>query len=60
MITRSKLRTLVNSGDMSPTESNKFFKSVRAFYVQDMEYALKDLPLNDDLLKKARFVNFSS
>ena len=25
-----------------------------------MEYALKNLPLNDDLLKKASFVNFSS
>ena len=47
IITRSKLRTLVNSGDISPTESNKFFKSVRAFYVLAMEYALKNLPLND-------------
>ena len=59
IITRSKLRTLVNSGDISPTESNKFF-SVRAFYVLAMKYALKNLPLNDDLLKKASFVNFSS
>ena len=60
IITRSKLRTLVNSGDISLTESNKFFKSVRAFYVLAMEYALKNLPLNDDLLKKASFVNLSS
>lgn len=45
---------------MTPTEKTKFFKSVRAFYIRSMEYALANLPINDDLLKNATFSHISS
>ena len=58
--TRLCLRNLEDEGDISPAEAKKFYKSARAFYVRAMEYAIANLPLKDELLKCAKFVNVSS
>ena len=42
------------------TQPNKFYRSVCSFYVRSMEYSLQNLPLKDDLLKNASFLNFTS
>lgn len=54
------LNKLVNEGDNSSEQTTKFFKSTRAFYERAMEYALANLPLKDELLKSAKFVNIPS
>ncbi len=48
----------MEEGDISPAQQTTFHKSVRAFYVCALEYAIQNLPQNDDLLKNAKFVNF--
>ena len=60
LLTRSTFRNLMENGDLAPSQCKKFYESVRAFYVHAFEYALKNLPLNDELLKNASFVNFPS
>ena len=60
MTTKMRLRQLFDDGDVSEAQRNTFFKSVCAFYVRAMEYATKNLPLNDELLKNARFLDFHS
>ena len=59
LITRSTLHTRLDNGALAPSQSKRFYESVRAFYVHAFEYALKNLPLNDELLKNANFVNFT-
>lgn len=58
LVTKMRLRKLLEDGDIDPVQQSKFYRSVRAFYVRSMEYAIKNLPLKDDLLKNAKFVNF--
>ena len=60
MTTKTRLRQLFDDGDISEAQRNTFYKSVRAFYVRAMEYATSNLPLNDELLKNARFLDFHS
>ena len=65
LLTCSTFRNLMENGDLAPSQCKKFYESVRAFYahafyVHAFEYALKNLPLNDELLKNASFVNFPS
>ena len=60
MTTKTRLRQLFDDGDISEAQQNTFYKSVRAFYVRAMEYATSNLPLNDELLKNARFLDFHS
>ncbi len=60
LVTRMRLRKLLDEGDISPAQESKFYESARAFYVRAMEYALNNLPLHDDLLRNAKFANFSS
>ena len=60
MTTKMRLRQLFDNGDISEVQRNTFYKSVCAFYVQAMEYATSNLPLNDELLKNARFLGFHS
>lgn len=54
LFTKSRLRKLFDEGE---TQMTKFYESVRAFYTRAMEYCLANLPINDDLLKNATFVN---
>lgn len=60
IITRTSLRKLVEEGDISRSDETKFYKSVRAFYVQGLQYALANLPVKDPLLVNAGFVNFTA
>ena len=57
-VTRQKLKTLVNEGDITPHASNKFLQGVRSFYEAAVEYIKAKFPLNDDVLLHARVVNF--
>ena len=60
MTTKTRQRQLFDDGDISEAQRNTFYKSVRAFHVRAMEYATSNLPLNDELLKNARFLDFHS
>ena len=57
-LTRTRLRQLLNDGDISQHDQSIFYRSVRTFYERAMEYALQNLPLEDELLQNAAFVNF--
>ena len=54
------LRKLLDDGDISRSDEVNFFESVRAFYVKSMQYALENLPVRDQLLRNAKFLNFES
>ncbi|CAB4028208.1 Hypothetical predicted protein [Paramuricea clavata] len=58
-VTKTQLCKLIEEGDISPALQNALYKSVRAFYVRTLEYAIDNLPLNDDLLENAKLVNFN-
>lgn len=58
--TKLRLQKLLEEGCISSTDVTMFYQTVRAFYVRAMEYAIHNLPLKDDLLKNASFVNFKS
>lgn len=60
LATKTRLRKLLEDGDISAEEQSRFYRSVRAFYTTAMDYGIKHLPLSDDLLEKANFINFSS
>ena len=59
-MTKNLVRRLHDEGDITSTELSLFYEGVRAFYVKALGYALENLPLNDDLMTNARFINFSS
>ena len=58
--TRAAVRKLLEEGDIGPSDTSRFYRSVRAFYVQAMKYALDNLPIKDSLLRNARFLNFKA
>ena len=60
LTTKIKLRKLLDDSDISPHETSTFHKGVRAFYERAFEYSLANLPLKDELLMNAAFVDFSS
>lgn len=55
-----QLCKLLDGGDVSQFDKVKLFKSIRAFYVEAMTYALENLPLRDNLLRNAKFLNFEA
>ena len=57
IVTRSRLNKLLEEGDVSPREIEKFMNGVKAFYESAVSYALTHLPLKDELLQNAEFVN---
>ena len=57
LLIRSKLRRLLNEGDISSNIHNKFIQGVKAIYVTAVTYALNNFPLEDELLKHAQFVD---
>ena len=57
MFTRSKLRKLLDDGDLLSSDVRKFITGVRAFYENATSYALSHLPFEDALLKNAQFVD---
>ena len=54
------LQRLLEDGEISPTQTSKFYASARPFYVQAMEYALVNHLLKNELLRNDKFLNFSS
>lgn len=60
IMTRRQLRKLLDEGDISPSLVTEFYRGVRAFFVRAFQYALDNLPLNDELLKNAKFTSFMS
>ena len=44
---------------ISPGEADRPFDGVYAFYKAAYEYCIKWLPLDNDLLKRCRFIDFS-
>ena len=58
LLTKTRLRKLREDGDISQTQQSTFYKSVKAFHARALEYAISNLPLKDDLLQNARFLNF--
>ena len=59
MTTSQLLRKLLDEGDVSPRQVSTFYKAARSFYCKTVSYAIAWLPINDEVLLNARFVNFS-
>ena len=57
-ITKQILNKLLEDGDIGDSEVKWFHKGVRNFYTTRTQYIIKMYPLNDEILKHARFVNF--
>ena len=55
-----KLKKFLDHGDFTPAQVSTFYKGVRTFYEKAVEYALANLPLKDELLRNATFVDFTS
>lgn len=60
MTTKTQLTKLFAEGDITHDQYSKFFKGVREFYEKAMGYALSTLPINDEVLTNAKFVNVMS
>ena len=58
MVTKAKLRKLLEEGDIDIQSVDKFYDGVRAFYSTAFAYCTKWLPLNNTLLKHCVFVDF--
>ena len=54
-LTKKRVNSLVNDG--YEREVTKFRKGVFAFYSKAFSYAKKNLPINEDLLKNAQFID---
>ena len=55
--TRVKLNRLLDDGDITSQQMEKFHEAALAFLINAMDYALKKLPLQEPLLKHAKFVD---
>ena len=53
-----KLNKLLDVGDITPEQMEQFHEAALAFLTYAVEYALKKLPLQEPLLKHAKFVDF--
>ena len=58
LLTKTRLGSLTEEGDISLAQQSNFYKSVRAFDVRALEYTFSNLPLKDDLMQNAKFLNF--
>ncbi len=60
LLTRQKLVKLHNEGDLSNQEVQIFYEAIRSFYYSTASsYAFKNLPISDEVLRNAQFVDFS-
>ena len=60
MLTKQKLRKLLNEGDISQHEVDRFYDAVREFYDSAFDYCRKWLPLNSSFLKACQIVDFEN
>ena len=54
------MRKLLDEGDISDRQVKTFYNAVRQFYERAAEYAISNLPLHNETLKSAQFLNFDS
>ena len=57
-MTRTKLKRLLEEGDIGQRDVNQFFDAVRAFFVKAYEYCVQWIPLDDIFMKNCIFVDF--
>lgn len=57
--TRQTVNRLVNDGSVDERKRDQFYAGVRSFYETAAAEALSKLPLDDETLKHAKFVNFA-
>ena len=57
-MTRQFIRRLEEGGDVTTRQVKEFHRAVREFYSTVATYALANLPLKDEVLQNAEFVNF--
>ena len=57
-VTHRKVKQLIDNGSIPETTRRKFYTAVRQFFKRAVAYSLEHLPLDDELLKSASFVNF--
>ncbi|XP_029958819.1 uncharacterized protein LOC115396888 isoform X2 [Salarias fasciatus] len=55
--TRATLDRLLEAGEVTPEKAQQFQQAALAFLVRAVEYAMDTLPLEDALLKHARFLD---
>ena len=58
-ITKPNLRRSLNEGDISHGDVHRFYDAVQEFYETAYTYCVKWLPLDDELYKDSRFIEFS-
>ena len=57
-VTQQQANTFLEEGDIDPGQLAGFYDGVRAFFERAVDYSLKSLPLDDQLLQAATFVSF--
>ena len=55
--TRATLNRLLDAGDVTAQQVERFHQAVLTFLIEAVEYAMAKLPLKETLLKHARFVD---
>lgn len=55
-----KLKNFLGDSGITPAQVFTFYNGVKAFYEKAVEYALANLPVKDELLRNANFVDFTS
>ncbi len=55
--TRAKLNRLLDEGDITPQHVDLFHEAVLCFLTSAVDYAVKKLPLEEPLIKHAKFVD---
>ena len=57
-MTQQQAASFLEEGDIDPTQLSRFYSAIREFFEQAVDYSLKSLPLDDQLLQAATFVSF--
>jgi len=57
-VTRQHLDKLLREGDITMQQLKRFYSAAWNFYIAAANYALYNLPLEDELLENAEFVYF--
>ena len=58
IVTKQRLKKLLDDGDISERQERIFYKAVRSFFIDTASEALQKLPFSDEVLNHCKFVNF--
>ena len=58
LLTTKRLNELLDEGDITNNDVDKFFDAVRSFYEAAYDYCIKWLPADDALYKNSTFIDF--